>query len=178
VTEHETQIHRNRGGGANSAAGLIAVYHARQGEVTWVLDENGQREAAIVPAETAEFVLANLPLRHGRRRRNQVPVAGPEFVPEWDVFRDVGGTPVTITWQQVHAIWHAVRVVEQVRQAGGERLLWQPGGAATELAKSRLLGRMLVEGLPPTRTAPPRYLGGPAWHLLPGGDPFADQGGD
>jgi hypothetical protein len=176
LTEHETRIHRNRGGAANSAAGLIAVYHASQGAVTWVLGEDGERIAAIVPPETAEFVLANLPPRHGRRKRNQAPAGNPEFVSGWDVLRNADGTPVTITWQQVRAIWHAVRVVEQVRLAEGQRLLWQPGDPETELAKSRLLGRMLVQGLPPTRTPPPRYLGGPAWHLLPGGDPFA--GGD
>lgn len=66
MAEHETQIHRNRPGTANSAAALIAVYHARQGEVTWVLGEDGERAAAIVPVDTAEFVLANLPPRHGK----------------------------------------------------------------------------------------------------------------
>lgn len=161
MAEHVTRIHRNRPGTANSAAALIAVYHARQGEATWVLGEDGERAAAIVPVKTAP-----------------PPPSGPEFVPEWDVFRDAAGNPVTITWQQVQAIWHAVRVAGQVRDAEGQRRLWQPGYPETELAKSRLLGRMLVGGLPPTRTAPPRDLGGPAWHLLPGGDPFADQGGD
>jgi hypothetical protein len=66
VTEYETQIHRNRGSAANSAGVLIAIFNASRGDVTWVLDENGKRVAAIVPAETAEFVLANLPPRHGR----------------------------------------------------------------------------------------------------------------
>ncbi len=67
MTEYETRIHRNRGGSAISGGALIAVYHASQGEITWVLDEDGKRVAAIVPAETAEFVLANLPPRHGRK---------------------------------------------------------------------------------------------------------------
>ena len=66
ATEYETRIHRNRDGAGISAASLIAVYHASQGGVTWVLGEDGKRAAAIVPAETAEFVLANLPPRHGR----------------------------------------------------------------------------------------------------------------
>jgi hypothetical protein len=35
-----------------------------------------------------------------------------------------------------------------------------------------LLGRMLVEGKPPTKTKPPLAMGGPAWELLPEGDPF------
>ena len=66
VTERETHIYRNRDGSSVMAAALIAVYRASQGDVTWVLDENGKRVAAIVPVDTAEFVLANLPPRHGR----------------------------------------------------------------------------------------------------------------
>jgi hypothetical protein len=84
LTEHETRIHRNRGSDSNGAAALIAVYHAGQGDVTWVLGEDGERVAAIVPAEVAEFVLANLPPRHGRsssetagsRAAPQEPAAG------------------------------------------------------------------------------------------------------
>jgi hypothetical protein len=49
--------------------------------------------------------------------------SNPEFVPEWDVFRDKDGNPVTVTWQQVQAIWHAVRVVNAVRAAAGQRSL-------------------------------------------------------
>jgi hypothetical protein len=110
--------------------------------------------------------------------------ANPEFVPEWDVYRDKRGVPVTITREQVRAIWHAIAVVDQVRQAEGHESLfqiWNPPGAGTngqtpvELAKSRLLGRMLVQGRPPTKTRPPVAEGGPAWDQLPGGDPFASE---
>ena len=38
-----------------------------------------------------------------------------EFVPDWDVYRDDTGRPVTITADQIRAVWHALRVVEQVR---------------------------------------------------------------
>jgi hypothetical protein len=72
VAEHETRIHRNRGGDSNGAAALIAVYHASQGDVTWVLGEDGELIAAIVPAETALFVVANLPPRHGRSDRQKL----------------------------------------------------------------------------------------------------------
>ncbi len=101
------------------------------------------------------------------------PLAGnPEFRAGWDVYRDADGNPVTITPQQSAAIWHAVSVVEDVRESEGQRSLWDgPGGV--DLAKSRLLGRMLFQGLPPTRTRPPLNIGGPSWKLLPGGDPFA-----
>ena len=98
----------------------------------------------------------------------------PEFVPEWDVLRDGDGKPVTITWQQVEAIWHAIGVVERVRRSEGLPSLWS-GLKGIDLQKSRLLGRMLVDGKPPTRTKPPHEWGGPAWHLLPGGDPFGDD---
>jgi hypothetical protein len=96
----------------------------------------------------------------------------PEFNPAWDVYRDTDGQPVTISLEQCHAIWHAIRVVEQVRASEGHRSLWEPGYGA-DLMKSRLLGRMLFEGKPPTRTRPPLALGGPDWTALDGGDPFA-----
>lgn len=117
------------------------------------------------------------------------PAGSPEFVADWDVFRDQDGKPVTITWEQVRAVWHAVHVVERVRRAEGHPSLWHirpPNGinqagfevssqGEPELAKSRLLGRMLVSGLPPTKTKPPPLeVGGPAWWALPDGDPFAE----
>ena len=107
----------------------------------------------------------------------------PQFVPEWDVYRDADGNPVTITWEQVRAVWHAVHVVEMVRQTEDHDSLFhirrpvdfrRNSQTEPELAKSRLLGRMLVHGLPPTRTRPPVVLGGPEWADLPGGDPFAE----
>lgn len=102
------------------------------------------------------------------------PLEGnPEFVPGWDVLRDLDGRPVTITWDQVRAVWHAIRVVEEVRRSEGHQSLWHPQWPSAELGKSRLLGRMLVQGRPPTRTRPPVVLSGPEWEQLPGGDPFA-----
>jgi hypothetical protein len=106
----------------------------------------------------------------------------PEFRSDWDVARDSDGWPVTITWEQVGAIWHAIAVVEAVRRAEGHESLYRAADGcvrdgvnyqtSAELAKSRLLGRMLVDGVPPTKTRPPRELGGPEWALLDGGDPF------
>lgn len=99
------------------------------------------------------------------------PLAGnPEFVPGWDVYRDANGNPVTVTEQQCAAIWHAISVVDAVRRAEGHGPL-----SRAEIAKSRLLGRMLYEGLPPTKTKPPKNLGGPDWALLRGGDPFGPE---
>jgi hypothetical protein len=100
----------------------------------------------------------------------------PEFVPGWDVYHDRYGEPVTITPEQSAAIWHAISVVEAVRRAEGyEPMITDHGGQTqANLAKSRLLGRMLFQGLPPTKTKPPVVLGGPEWADLPGGDPFAD----
>lgn len=100
--------------------------------------------------------------------------AGPEFVPKWDVVRDTNGQAVTITAEQVDAIWHAIEVVEDVRRSEGYESLW--GNPEANLYKSRLLGRMLIAGLPPTRTKPPTEWGGPVWSLLPGGDPFSEEG--
>ncbi len=102
--------------------------------------------------------------------------AVPEFVADWDVYRDTHGQPVTITPWQSMAIWHAVHVVEAVRRAEGYEpmITDSPSQTQANLAKSRLLGRMLFHGLPPTRTKPPMELSGPAWWLLPGGDPFQE----
>lgn len=93
-----------------------------------------------------------------------------EFVPEWDVYRDDEGRPVTITAEQMRAIWHALRVVEQVRSHERYRSLWENPRA--DIYKSRLLGRILIQGRPPTRSRPPTLFVGPDWSALPGGDPF------
>lgn len=98
--------------------------------------------------------------------------ANPEFVREWDVYRDADGNVVTITEDQLHAIWSAINLVERVRRSEGYASLWD--NAQPNLFKSRLLGRILLHGLPPTKTKPPVELGGPAWWALPGGDPFAE----
>lgn len=95
----------------------------------------------------------------------------PEFDPTWDVLRDADGNPVTITEQQMSAIWHAVSVVELVRRHEGYGSMWGDNAQAN-LWKSRLLGRMVLDGKPPTRSKPPTELSGPCWWLLPGGDPF------
>ena len=100
--------------------------------------------------------------------------SNPEYVPEWDVTRYADDSPVTISAAQMDAIWHAVNVVETVRKAEGSESLWR--NAKPNLRKSRLLGRMLLSGLPPTRTRPPRRWGGPDWTELPCGDPFQPSG--
>lgn len=97
--------------------------------------------------------------------------SNPEFVPEWDVFRDENGQPITITERQMRAIWHAISVVGEVRLHEGSRPIWGDNAMAN-LWKSRLLGRMLLNGKPPTRTKPPLEMSGPVWAALPGGDPF------
>jgi len=96
----------------------------------------------------------------------------PELLEEWDVYRDVNGLPVRLTFDQVRAIWHAIDVVENVRRREGHPSLWD--NPRPNLIKSRLLKRMLVDGRPPTRTRPPLTLGGPDWSALVGGDPFAE----
>ena len=88
-----------------------------------------------------------------------------EFVPEWDVYRDEDGEPVTVTWAQARAVERAMQVLVKVEQQEG-------GSAKPHLSKSRLLGRMLFQGRPPTRTKPPHEMGACAWWRLPGGDPF------
>ena len=99
-----------------------------------------------------------------------------EFRPDWDVYRDDDGRPVTVTVEQVHAIWHTLRVVDDVRSHENYESLW--ANRRANIYKSRLLGRILVEGRPPTRTRPPVSLSGPDWSSLPGGDPFTGTADD
>lgn len=116
----------------------------------------------------------------------------PEFVLEWDVFRDSAWNPVTVncnygrlaagaltlTVQQREAVNHAKMIWIKVcmstgsRQAHGIADNVKMDWTAGNVAKSRLLHRMIHLGLPPTRTLPPHEGGGPAPWLLPGGDPF------
>lgn len=101
----------------------------------------------------------------------------PEFNPAWEVMRDSGGQPVTLTWEQVEAVWRAFSVwnavvnQEQAERKPDQRQNWIATNPANWM-KSRLLGRMLVDGKPPTRTRPPVVAAEPRWDLLPGGDPF------
>lgn len=89
----------------------------------------------------------------------------PEYVADWDVARDDDGNPITITPAQGHAVLRAMRVLKMVEKAEG-------GSCDGIYEKSRLLGRMLYEGLPPTKTKPPFDMGAPNWNLLPEGEPF------
>lgn len=84
----------------------------------------------------------------------------------WDVDRDEHGDPVTITPQQMRAIWHAVRVVNEVRRAEGYAPIGDRGGWLPDLAKSRLLGRMLIDGRPPLDEKPPDYVAARGYHLV------------
>lgn len=119
----------------------------------------------------------------------------PEFVPEWDIHRHADGTPVAIdfdcqymtraslprplTDDELAAVRRAVEVHALVCAAESDA---QHKGAlnddgsfdwtAANAHKSRLLGRMIHDGKPPTRTKPPVVWAEPRWDLLPGGDPF------
>jgi hypothetical protein len=86
------------------------------------------------------------------------------------VYRDDTGRPVTITADQVRTVWHSLRVVDQVRNHERYPSLWDDPPA--DIYKSRLLGRIFVQGRPPTRTRPLTVFAGPGWSALPGGDPF------
>jgi hypothetical protein len=127
----------------------------------------------------------------------------PEFVPEWDVLRDEAGDAITYgvlfehmfgtaitcsgapepTEAQLAAIRRAVDVWAMVcdstdsSQARAASVLGRYDWNHPNMQKSRLLGRMIHQGLPPTRTKPPIDVAGPAWWLLPGGDPFGGEVG-
>lgn len=85
---------------------------------------------------------------------------------KWDVYRDENDEPVTITQEQFQAIWHAVRTVQAVRYAEGAAPIGAHGSWHADLAKSRLLGRMLMDGRPPLDEKPPRYVAACGYHLV------------
>jgi hypothetical protein len=85
----------------------------------------------------------------------------------WDVLRDEEGEAITLTPEQVRAVWHAMKVWTQVCQSEESD---QAKGWATmsqgqaDVAKSRLLGRMLIDGRPPLDEKPGHWLGASAYH--------------
>lgn len=86
----------------------------------------------------------------------------------WDVYRDRDGNPVTITEEQMNAIWHAVAVVRDVRSHEGCRSFddqARVGNWRAEFSKSRLLGRMLLDGKPPYDEKPPTECAACAYWL-------------
>lgn len=90
--------------------------------------------------------------------------------PRWDVYRDLNGRPVTLEPEQLDAIWHALSVVDAVRTYEGYPLLSEGAGFKINAVKSRLLGRMLVDGRPPLIPAPPHWIGGAGYHLMEGAE--------
>lgn len=117
----------------------------------------------------------------------------PEFVAEWDIYRDANGTPVVLdfdcqymaaetlpralTADELVAVRRAVYVHGLVCTAeNSDQHTLRPGGEfdwrSPNAQKSRLLGRMIHDGKPPTRTRPPVEAAEPRWDLMPGGDPF------
>lgn len=98
-----------------------------------------------------------------------------------DVYRDEAGNPVTITEQQCAAVLHALDVWSQIRREEGHwakhpyavsPLKFDETNSASrpwrsaEIAKSRLLGRLLYEGRRPMRVAPPVVMAEPAYWLV------------
>lgn len=86
-------------------------------------------------------------------------------IPEnWYPLKDTNGDSVTITWDQVRAINHALMVWREVyRKEKGD---YPDLNNVANLWKSCLLGRMLVEGKPPLENAPPVVCAAPAYHLV------------
>lgn len=99
----------------------------------------------------------------------------------WDVYRDANGKPVTITEDQMRAIWHAINVVDEVRRTEGCRSFdnqAKAGNWRAEFWKSRLLGRMLLDGKPPYDEKPPTEIAACAywlWDQPDPGEPMSDR---
>jgi hypothetical protein len=142
----------------------------------FLVDLSSLSWGSIQPAPILDGLDPSFPKAAHWYRHKGVRMVSEEFNPDWDVYRDDNGRPVTITAEQVRAIWHAMRVVDAVRAHESHNSLWTNPKA--DIYKSRLLGRILVDGRPPTRTRPPLVYSGPDWSLLPGGDPFTGTSDD
>lgn len=84
-------------------------------------------------------------------------------MPKHDVYRDADSNPVTLTENQVSAVWHAIHV-RDLLMAAEDKL--GEDDSIFDLSKSRLLGRMLIDGRPPLDEKPPRWMGAPGYHLV------------
>ena len=84
----------------------------------------------------------------------------------WDVLRDGQGNAITLTPDQVRAVWHALRVWTEVCEAEGSHQADRVSvtQAWVDIGKSRLVGRMLIDGRPPLDKKPRRWQGGCAYH--------------
>lgn len=70
-----------------------------------------------------------------------------------------------LTSEQARAIWEAIATVERVRRENNYPSLFE-GSVYANLAKSRLLGRILMDGRPPLDEMPPPYLSARGYHLV------------
>lgn len=107
----------------------------------------------------------------------------------WDVYRDAAGNPVTVecdyghfegelTDEQLVAVRHAFAVWEEVCTDNGYGRAWN-GAYRNEdgkviwthpnIAKSRLLGRMIHQGKPPHDLPPPLEHSGGWWEVIEDG---------
>ncbi len=82
----------------------------------------------------------------------------------WYPLKDSDRNPITITWEQVRAINHALVIWQQVyrKEKGKDPDL----NNVANMWKSCLLGRILVEGKPPLENPPPVICSAPAYHLV------------
>lgn len=89
---------------------------------------------------------------------------------KWAPYRDPQtGEVVTITWAQVAAVLHAMRIVDEVRASQGRmhkgyaQPVKCPPLSHDVPYKSRALGRLLIEGKPLYEDMPPFELGAAAY---------------
>lgn len=87
--------------------------------------------------------------------------------PTWlPPYCDESGKPVTLTADQIHAVWRAVQIWQRVYfDAKGEHLEF----TQANLQKSCLLGRLLRDGKPPLPNPPPLAYSAPWYSLIENG---------
>lgn len=101
-------------------------------------------------------------LRHelGKSRRNEGYLKHP-LSDRWVPFYDAQGNPVTLTWEQVRAVFHCIEMVNDLRCTEPRQLNWpetvmEPTiDIAGHPWKSRALGRLLIQGKPLFVDKPP-----------------------
>src|SRR5687767_1365748 len=73
-------------------------------------------------------------------------------------YKNSEGNVVTITWEQIAAIRHCIKVWSMMCDDEGSGQAKNPDLNSPNTLKSRALGRLLLEGKPLFKDKPPMYL--------------------
>lgn len=126
---------------------------ANEGRILFTWERSGEFVRNHYLAIADELIEARVIAPEREEEPNPEPEPEPAMT-KWKVLHDDNGQPITITRDQIHAIVEAIAVVNWVRRDAGYEQLHEGAGLLTNATKSRLLGRMLIYGMPPYDEVP------------------------